>query len=267
MNNLPEGPAEDRKGAKTHSDSHRSKFWTLMVIREPGSIFSFRVGRPLIAIFICLALAALAFSVVSLVSYNVVSTENEKLKEDLDRLRSELAASNRAKERALVRLMAFEGQDKGVKKGEGLPAATTQPSPASTDTKAPSDPVASQIIAIEQLEIWKDIKSGSVKFQFMLKNIDLQGTKIRGYTFVVLTPLKVSEGPITVSPRTALKDGRPTNYRNGQFFSIARIKSVRGFFPGIETTERFKAATIFVFSDTGSLLFEKQYELAGILRS
>jgi hypothetical protein len=46
---------------------------------------------------------------------------------------------------------------------------------------------------------------------------------------------------------------------------------VRGAFPDIEKIQHFKTATVYVYSETGSLLFEKAYLvdnifLAGVVR-
>jgi len=258
MKDLPGNLALGSKTAWPRSTRKESKFWTLMVIGGSGSIFSFRVGKPLVVTLTCFVLMFLAFTVVAVIFYRAVSTENEMLKKDLDKVRSNLLAISKARDRALVRLMAFEGEAEPA-----LQVSPVQPGKTGETEK----PVVLENLSIEQLEIWKEIESSSVNFQFMLKNIDPQGRKVRGHTFVVLSPEEGAQEALKVFPWTPLKDGRPAIFRKGQFFSIARIKSIRGTFPDIETTECFKAATIYVFSETGSLLLEKVYELAEILRS
>ena len=127
--------------------------------------------------------------------------------------------------------------------------------------------VSPEDLLVENLEIWREVEARSVKFRFSLKNVGVPGSKIRGYTFVVFKPEEGSQEPARGSPWTPLKDGRPTIFKRGQYFSIARFKYVRGTVPQIQYVERFETATIYVFTETGSLLLEKVYDVDEILRS
>jgi len=122
-------------------------------------------------------------------------------------------------------------------------------------------------LLVERLEIWKQEGHKAIKFQFSLKNVGAAGKKIKGYTFVVLKPEEGSQELSRGSPWTPLKDGKPTIYKRGQFFSIARFKYVRGTVPQIQDVARFKTATIFVFTESGDLLTEKVFDVNDILRS
>lgn len=147
---------------------------------------------------------------------------------------------------------------------ETSPAEPTEEPPAEGDEAA--EPVSTEDLLVENLEIWQDVAARSVRFQFSLKNVGTPGRKIRGYTFVVFKPKEGSQEPARGSPWTPLKDGRPTIFKRGQYFSIARFKYVRGTFPQIQYVERFENATIYVFTETGSLLLEKVYDVDEILR-
>ena len=122
-------------------------------------------------------------------------------------------------------------------------------------------------LLVERLEIWKQTDEQSIRFQFSLKNAGDTGKKIRGYTFIVLKPEKGSQEPSRGSPWTPLKDGLPTIFKRGQFFSIARFKYVRGTVPQIQDVQRFETATIYVYTESGDLLIEKVFDINDILRS
>ncbi len=129
------------------------------------------------------------------------------------------------------------------------------------------DPLSAESLLVEKLEIWKEVAQRSLKFQFSLKNVGTQGRKVKGYTFVVLKGGEGSKEPARGSPWTPLKDGLPTIFKRGQYFSIARFKYVRGTIPQIQDVERFKTATVYVFTEKGDLLIQKVFDVPDILRS
>ncbi len=323
----------------------RFRSWTLLLIGELGHMVSFRVTVPLVVALTTCVATVLAFVVFATVSYYAMRTENKALKKNLYEVRANLMASDKAKERALVRLLVLEGKAKPRKnekrdqkkdkpaslkkpsllvsqakqppappsvdtrrapsqgerkekeKGPSFdgkptsqePQAVQQPASASADTQGAAaegtETVAEvtpaplseghedtergpqESLLVEKLQVWPEARDDSVRFQFHLKNIDPLGRKIKGYAFVVFKPEQGSQEPLRASPWTPLKDGRPTIYKRGQYFSIARFKLVRGRVPQIQDVGRFKTATVYVYSETGSLLLEKVYEVDDIVRS
>ena len=131
--------------------------------------------------------------------------------------------------------------------------------------KASGEPLSPESLMVEKLKIWREPESDSVKLQLRLRNVDPHGRRIKGYIFVVLKPEIGSQEPLRSFPSTRLKDGRPKQFKKGAFFSIARFRFVHGTLPDIEAFERFKTATVYVYSETGSLLSEKIYEVNDIL--
>jgi outer membrane biosynthesis protein TonB len=299
------------------------------------------------ALITCVAVV-LAFVVFATVSYYAVRIENKALKKDLDAIRADLMTADKAKERALVRLMVLEGKAKPQKKEKrdqkkdkpasrekpsllasqakqppvppradtgGAPSqvkprkkenkppldekpatqksqVATPPQPpasATADTqgaaaeetktlaKAPPAPsgesyeateaVSSESLLVENFQVWPKAEDYSVRFQFDLTNTAPMGRKVNGYAFVVFKPEKGSQEPFRASPWTPLEDGKPTIYKRGQYFSITRFKLVRGRVPQIQDVGRFKTATVYVYSETGSLLLEKVHEVEDIVRS
>jgi outer membrane biosynthesis protein TonB len=151
--------------------------------------------------------------------------------------------------------------------GEETKTVAKAPPVHAGDGHEPAEAVSSESLVVENLQVWPKAEDYSVRFQFDLKNMDPQGTQINGYAFVVFKPEKGSQDPLRASPWTPLKDGRPAIYKRGQYFSIARFKVVRGRMPQIQDVGRFKTATVYVYSETGSLLLEKVYEVKDIVGS
>jgi hypothetical protein len=147
------------------------------------------------------------------------------------------------------------------------PEKETSIDEATDITDEPVGTASFDSISVEGPEIWPTAEGTAVKFKFSLRNIDPEGNKIRGHTFVVLEPEEGSNEPPRVSPWAPLQDGKPTIFKRGQYFGISRFKYVGGTFPDIQDVRRFKTATIYVYSESGKLLVQEVYELDRILRS
>lgn len=174
----------------------------------------------------------------------------------------QLAISEAAKPPAA----ASEGTQDAVPKAV-KPEKETSIDEATDTTDEPVEAASFEGIAVEGPEIWPTAEGTAVKFKFSLRNIDPEGKKIRGHTFVVLEPEEGSNEPARVSPWSPLQDGKPTMFKRGQYFGIARFKYVGGTFPDMQDVQRFKTATIYVYSESGELLVQEVYEVDKILRS
>jgi len=142
---------------------------------------------------------------------------------------------------------------------------------ASLPTQAEKEKIATPVpparILVKHLEIWQEPGDNAFKFQFALNKVDDESGRIAGHTFVVLKPEEGSREPVRAFPWSPMKDGKPAIFKRGQYFSIARFKFVRGKLTDVSTMNRFKTATVYVYSDTGDLLAEKVFEVGKILRS
>jgi len=266
------------------------------MIGAAGNVLSFSMTK-LLVVAVIACLTTIAFVVFFLFSYHAILKENKGLKDELNQVNLKLATAQEDKEKALLRLMILEAEARpDEKKTESAsiqkpPARISQVAkphaPRSENTKEAiaetlepvgedsaartsevSDPVKSvsaQRVAVEKFEIWQVEHGDSLKFRFTLKNIDPRHRKIKGYTFVVLKPETGSQEPVIAYPQTAMKDGKPAVFEKGKYFSIARFKRVFGSFPGIKVIGHFKTATVYVYSDNGSTLVEKVYEVDKVL--
>jgi len=60
-----------------------------------------------------------------------------------------------------------------------------------------------------------------------------------------------------VVPTAALKDGVPSEYKKGQYFSIAHFKPVKFRIKNQADPDFFKKASIFIFNEQAQLIFEE----------
>ncbi len=298
--------AERRKilvsdNAKIRTQSPSSKdtgSWTVLVIGELGNILSFAVTKRLIIGLGVGVVGLLAFGILSSLHYFGMRSQTNMLKSDLAKMEAELAAANKARETALVRLSVLES---GAEPGEKATEPSSQPQPAPetphkgetatprtedakpvvssgakpvaetpsdkrTQPSQPTRPVSSRGVSIETLEMWQEVDEPTVRFQFILKNTDSEGRRVKGYTFVALRPAEGMHKSAAVFPSALLKEGKPSPFEKGQYFSILRFKSVTGGFPHTQGFEGFERATVYVYSGTGELLLEEAYSLERIRR-
>jgi len=264
-----------------------------------GDVLTFSMTK-LLVVAVIACLATIAFVVFFLFTRHAILKENRGLKDGLNQVKVKLAAAQEAKKKALLGLMILETEAKPDEEKSGsasiqkLPVRISQvakpPAPPSEDTKGalaetlepvadgsaartskvsdPAKSVPAQRLAVEEFEMWQDEHGDSLKFQFALKNTDPQHRKVKGYIFVVLKPEKGSQEPAIAYPQTPLKDGKPAVFQKGEYFSISRFKRVFGSFPAFKAIGYFiKTATVYAYSDKGSTLVEKVYEVDDILRS
>jgi hypothetical protein len=136
--------------------------------------------------------------------------------------------------------------------------------PAEAEKDEILSPLSPARILVKDLEISRKSHGSPFKFQFSLKNIDREGGKIAGYTFVVFKPAEGSGEPIRSFPWSPLKNGMPAIFKRGQYFAIAHFKFVRGTLTDVTTIHPFKTATVYVYSENGDLLVEKVFEVDNI---
>ncbi|MDY6988750.1 MAG: LapA family protein [Thermodesulfobacteriota bacterium] len=271
----------------------RAKSWTLLVIGDLGDTTSFCLSKPLLVTLTVCAAAAFILIVFSTVSFFGVRRENRRLKSDLGQTRAQLAVAQEDKDKALVRLMLKEGPVKSDEKdGESshkpkvskevsqapvspVPSAKETPVDVSEEIKEVAEassakpaetseatlPVSAGGVSVDRLEIKPVAEGHLLEYRFIVKNVDSQGGRMKGYTFVVLKPRDGSEARPAVAPSTPLDAGRPAIFEKGQYFSITRFKPVQGTFPHTAAIEPFKTATVYVYSETGSLLTEQVYQV------
>jgi len=300
MEDLSGELGEDQRVVGTAKKDKIPQRWSVLVIDDVGRTVSFylskRVGFAIIASLAVL----LIFFVYLALSFVLMLRENAALRKDSDLLTAELQRAKSDREKALVQLMlskessqptakepvpapvreskdavppakeTFPGQEARAKVGiseDPKPAALAPQPPPPPKERTPM-PRSEARVSVDKLEIWQEPGDSDIKFQFAVKNANREGGKISGYTFLVLTP---HEGSSAVPPRafpdTRLVEGKPRDFKQGIYFSIARYKSVHGILTDIKMIKRYKTATIYAYSDTGDLLIERVFEVTKVLRA
>ncbi len=117
--------------------------------------------------------------------------------------------------------------------------------------------IVEKTVSIEKFIVTKDGTNGDLLVRFDIRNISKNPGDVSGRIFTVLKPENKIESQWLVVPTAPLKNGIPSAYRKGQYFSIAHFKPVKFRIKNQSDPDFFKKASIFIFNNQGDLIFEK----------
>jgi hypothetical protein len=101
-----------------------------------------------------------------------------------------------------------------------------------------------------------------LNIEFKVINMGTRKKPVSGHAFVILKDAHAEQDLWLVVPRAMLMDGRPVQSR-GQRFRIYNYRTIK-FKVTHENPGVFVQATIFIFNDTGELIFERDFTLEPI---
>ena len=132
-------------------------------------------------------------------------------------------------------------------------------SPAPDD--ADMDTGMVKVIA-DNLFICANAADTKLNIEFKVINMGTRKQPIAGHVFVILKDVHAEQDKWLVIPGAMLMDGRPVQSK-GQRFRIYNYRTIK-FKVVHENPGLFVQATIFIFKDTGELIFERDFSLESI---
>jgi len=117
--------------------------------------------------------------------------------------------------------------------------------------------IIEKTVDLEKFTVIKDGETGDLLVQFDIRKISKATGDVSGRIFIVLKPDNDFEEQWLVVPEAAIKNGIPSEYKKGQYFSIANFKSVKFRIKHPGDPEFYKKACVFVFNEQADLIFEK----------
>ena len=141
------------------------------------------------------------------------------------------------------------------------PASIAGADTVATTTAAVKTPVEKPVqVDVEIVSVLHDPGQSELKVRYKIKKILPPRGPVKGRTVFVLKADPTDQGTWVTSPRVPLVDGRPTGER-GQRFSIVRFRVAEIKLEGQPTPQLFKVATVYVYTMTGELLLEKNFDI------
>lgn len=144
---------------------------------------------------------------------------------------------------------------KVVKKKKETPATTPVTEDSETD-------VIMEKVTADNLFICAVPEETKLNIEFKVINMGTRKQPISGHAFVILKDAHAEQDKWLVVPPAMLMDGRPVQSR-GQRFRIYNYRTIKFKAPH-ENPGLFAQATIFIYNETGELIFERDFPLEPI---
>jgi len=129
-------------------------------------------------------------------------------------------------------------------------------SPESTIPSKPEKKI-NKTVTIENFIVRKSRSNKDLLVRFDIRKITKKTGDVSGRIFTVLRSENTPEDQWLVVPATSLKNGIPSDYNKGQYFSIANFKPVKFRIKNQSDPDFFKKASIFIFNEQKDLIFQK----------
>ncbi len=120
-----------------------------------------------------------------------------------------------------------------------------------------SGSAVNKTVTIEDFSVKKSRSNRDLLVRFDIRKISEKPGDVSGRIFTVLIPDNTSEDQWLVVPSTTLKNGIPSEYKKGQYFSITHFKPIKFRIKNQVDPDFFKKASIFIFNEQEDLIFEK----------
>ena len=286
----------EREIARAKPSPHKaSREKRILIVDDFGELKSGGYLKVLVYLFSITSIIGILGAVVFFYLYTGLAQESAQLKQELSGLEKKLTRLTNEKEILMARLVisgekpvlappVAKEKKSGIKaKAKPGIKSGTKPLPqkmsekkdrgekaaleAKAIAKASSLPVVGtddplkvlgqeQTIAIEKFTVTRTGTDGDLAVRFDIRNLSKKPGGISGRIFTVLKPENAIESKWLVVPAAPLKNGIPSLYRNGQYFSISRFKPVQFTIKNQANPKLFKKASIYIFNDDGDLMFK-----------
>lgn len=136
-----------------------------------------------------------------------------------------------------------------------FPVAATEPVHSVKKIEKPA------LVAIEEFEYAHEKRHG-LHVRYKIKNIDPDSRPVSGYAVVVLEGETKGKPRWLALPNVNLNSGTPTQFAEGQSFSISNYKFMTFRPKDRRDPDRFSKAVVYVFDEEGELMLKEDQSLS-----
>lgn len=269
---------------------------SVIVVDDFGEMKSGEYFKTLVKFFSCLSVICFIAAIVFYSFYADLSKDSNSIKTKLDIAQEKISKLTQEKEVLMAKLVIsgekFDIAPKpvtpkpSVTKKQNIKPVPAPPKPESTENKkklakvkkkeGKAEPIsdktvkatesalttkptniANKTVTIEDFTVRKSGSNKDLLVRFDIRKISKKPGDVSGRIFTVLIPDNTLEGQRLVVPSTTLKNGIPSEYKKGQYFSIASFKPIKFRINTQADPDFFKKASIFIFNEQEELIFEK----------
>jgi hypothetical protein len=210
-----------------HSDKKQKKF-TIIVIQDERRLCSFKLPANFLTICLVTVIGLCIISFAAVLLHNRTGSYREAITANIGTHTKPSDASDAGK------------------------------SEASADATTASTAAQYYNLSIENFRANFDLSRRLFRYSFLLKNNTSKNTPASGYIFLILKSEGSGAEHWLADPQTALPNGVPQNFKDGDPFSITRHKVIE---KNISIKHVYDSASIFVFSDDGKLVLKENFSL------
>ncbi|MDF1591404.1 MAG: hypothetical protein P1P89_07825 [Desulfobacterales bacterium] len=293
MENIQRDLAKEIAALQSPKPARKNKRWTLLFVGDHGEVVTIRWFRWIVMVWVFFLVLAAIISGILYYLYRQTRNENVNLERSLDTIQQQIVGLRSDKEVLMARLVVAETDmerllarqgPKQVEKAPGdRPEDRAKKEPRSNIQGAqkreaaglgqegkllagtpPADAVAQKKelkVSVEEFNVFHDEASSTFRAQFILRNAGQDSNMVSGYTAVILKKPDTQPDNWLTLPTLKLDAGVPAGDKKGQYFSIARFKTVRFMVKSKMDPRQFNTATVYVFDENKDLLLEKNFSI------
>jgi Sec-independent protein translocase protein TatA len=264
--------------------SKKVKHRTMVLVGSHGEVVSIRRFFGLAIVSVCVSIITIIAIIYLVFTGNRLKSENVELAETLSEFKQKVRYLKNENDILMTRLVAES--EKGSGTFESNESQTDEPSnPRLSYEQRNSINIgeqinnagdqmgekrsAKQLIEVGNLVVTHVTDTKTLQVRFDLKNVDPDLNPVSGRTVVILKTGEQNQKNWLTLPFVPLVSGKPASTTTGRTFLISRFKTVKFSIAGQLNPNRYKTATVFVFSTSGDTLLEKDFTVTvkGVLAS
>lgn len=253
----------------------RARQWTILLVDDHGKVISLSRFKEAVIISASMLFVAVIAAVILFFLYKNTQNDNNKLQDILGTSQKKVSALRNENDILMARLVISESKVNAnyANKHESKPekplnAYTEKSTPDKNELNAANDKQdvrLSQkqpyekpaIVSVNNFNVYYDKDKNILSVQYIIKKTTLTA-KIAGHTLTILKNNEVNPNEWLILPPDNLIEGKPSG-KAGQTFLISNFRKIKFKATELTNPNRFKKATVFVFSKKGELLLEKDF--------
>ena len=253
----------------------KARQWTILLVDDHGKVISFSRFKEAVIISASMLFVAIIAAVIFFLLYNSTLNDNNKLQDILSTSKKKVRTLRNENDILMARLVISESKVNAnyANKHESKPEKplndyTEKSTPDKNELNAADDKQnvrLSQkqpyekpaIVSVNNFDVYYEKDKNILSVQYIIKKT-LLNAKIAGYTLAILKNNEVNPNEWLILPSDDLIEGKPSG-KAGQVFLISNFRKIKFKVTEPTNPNRFKKATVFVFSKKGELLLEKDF--------
>lgn len=237
------------------------KRWTLLFIGSRGRTITFKHFKGLM-ISAILVIAALGVACgwlwhLHLEARNEIAARDQTIAN----LEKAIGSVRNEKDILTARLAVIESRVEetlhpDIRKKESSPAA---PAPTPAAEEASPEPLPSVIA--DDFIVFRDAEIDRLRVEYKVRNTGSKNEPASGRTVVILKADPDNQRKWLVMPSVPIQSGKPIG-DSGRSFSIYNYRTIRYQADQGIRADQFENATVFIFSATGTLVYEQDFPVS-----